>query len=96
VHALGYATPLPLIAKASETDVRELLRAHSNLEEFEELVVIDGDKMKARQRTLASLVVEDVLGPPDRFELSTALATALAPYVEGHDPTTHPTGADRG
>lgn len=81
VHSLGYPTPLPLLASASGLSVRDLLRAARDNEPFAELVEVAGDKLKARQRTLASLVTEEVLTRDDRFGLSTALGTALAPHL---------------
>jgi len=81
VHSLGYATPLPLISRATGVSVRDLIRAAREDERFAELVEVAGDKLKARQRTLASLVTEDILTSDQRFTLSSALAIALAPYI---------------
>jgi hypothetical protein len=81
VHSLGYATPLSLLTGSAGIGVRDLIRAAREDEPFAELVEVAGDKLKTRQRTLASLVTEDVLTPDDRFNTSSALATALAPHI---------------
>lgn len=81
VHSLGYATPLPLISSAAGIGVRDLIRGTREDEKLAELVEVAGNKLKTRQRTLASLVTEGVLTRDDRFTLSSALATALAPHI---------------
>lgn len=81
VHALGYRTPLPLLLRVSELTVKELIRAKQQNVDFAELVSLERDSVRARQRTLASLVAEEVLTSGDRYDLAAAIAEGLAPHI---------------
>jgi hypothetical protein len=83
-HSLGLATPIAIAADVGGLQIRDVIRAARQHEHFAELVVLDRNTLRTRQRTLATLLVDEVLSRGERFDLSAALATSLAPHVSPH------------
>jgi hypothetical protein len=81
LHSVGFSTPIAVAAGTGGLQVRELVRAARQDDEFAELVILDGSTIRTRQRTLATLLADDVLSQGDRFDVSSSLATSLAPQV---------------
>jgi hypothetical protein len=80
-YALGYSIPVPILATSAGVSAASLIAALEHDQPLSEVMQLTGRRIRPRHRRLASIVVEQVLGAADRYELSLALARNLSPYI---------------
>ncbi len=78
-YALGYPLPLGVAGAATGIPARMLEQAVDS--QLSTIVQKHPKGLKPRHRVIASMLVETVLTPDDRFLYSQALMKALAPYI---------------
>lgn len=80
-HSFGYSLPLGPAAVASGISVRKVVNACDGDSQLAGILKLQRSGLSSRHRVIASLVIEHGIAAKERFELSTALVKALAPYI---------------
>jgi hypothetical protein len=80
-HSLGYPLPTAIACSATGLPIERVIDAAKKSRELAGVVRLTPRGLTARHRMIASLVVQNAVGAPERFDWTNLLAQALAPYV---------------
>lgn len=80
-YAVGYPLPMGIACVAAGINPNDVNKAMGPSGKLYSVVLIDPRGLKPRHRIIANMVVQNALDLEKRYNLSLALAKALAPYI---------------
>lgn len=80
-YSLGYSLPISILCAAADVSLDNLLLGLSTDGELADILERHHNRVKPRNRRLASVLIERVVEKEKLYDLTIALARKLAPYV---------------